>query len=173
MGVHLAQGGLDEHAVADALGKLRFFEESAALGGGASQATDEAAPTEVASEDETGLPGVAVGPEWELGAFVVSISSKRRVRRLHQVGSCWMTPGVDYKDFQVLGQGAPSAEQFDQFCKLCWRDGGPVLGAAAVGSAGPAPGAGSESGGSGETASSSSGSGEVEEAAAPRVGRPV
>ena len=112
---------------------------------------------------------MAVGPDWELGAFVVSISAKQRVRRLHQVGSCWMTPGVDYKEYEVLGQSPPSAEQFDQFCKLCWRGGGPIGEKAAVEAAASSRGAGSEAGSSGETASSSSEAGGDEEAAAQRA----
>jgi hypothetical protein len=77
-----------------------------------------------------GRPGVdrEVGRDL-LGKFVVSVSGKLRLRRLHCIGSCWMWPGRDYRSFEIVGDDPPRADQFDAVCRLCWRrDTAPVAG---------------------------------------------
>ena len=66
------------------------------------------APTEAASEDTPALPPDVA----EMGCFVISVSEKRKIRRLHRVGSCWMRPGVDYRNFEILGMDPPRAAQY-------------------------------------------------------------
>ena len=56
-----------------------------------------------------------------VGGYVVSISG--RIRRLHFIGNCWMTPGVDYKDFEELGWERPDPSRYTTFCKKCWSCG--------------------------------------------------
>ena len=36
-------------------------------------------------------------------------------------------PGIDYHEFVVLGMEAPTANQFDLFCKHCWPDEDPPV----------------------------------------------
>ena len=56
-----------------------------------------------------------------VGGYVVSISN--RIRRLHLIGACWMTPGVDYAEFEELGWERPDPSTYTTFCKKCWPRG--------------------------------------------------
>ena len=58
--------------------------------------------------------------------YVVSISGKKRLRRLHFRGSCHRIPGIDYLDFEDFGHHLPAESQYDDYCHQCWRDSGPV-----------------------------------------------
>ena len=51
--------------------------------------------------------------------FYVSESGKTRMRILHQLGACWMVPGVDYFSFVHHGTVAPFPETFTKVCKWC------------------------------------------------------
>ncbi len=61
------------------------------------------------------LPSDAVG-------YVVSISGKRLFRRLHRLGGCHRVPGVDYREFELLGVDFPPSTAYDGHCAQCWRD---------------------------------------------------
>jgi hypothetical protein len=71
--------------------------------------------------------GTAAGGEPEeeqvITGYVISISNKRRIRRLHLVGACYRQPGVDYQEYQVLGDEVPEASEYDDFCRSCWSGG--------------------------------------------------
>ena len=41
------------------------------------------------------------------------------MRILHQLGSCWKVPGVDYFSFVHHGTIAPSPETYTKVCKWC------------------------------------------------------
>ena len=41
------------------------------------------------------------------------------MRILHQLGACWMVPGVDYFSFAHYGAVAPSPETYTKVCKWC------------------------------------------------------
>ena len=41
------------------------------------------------------------------------------MRILHQLGSCWMVPGVDDFSFTHHGTVAPSLETYTKVCKWC------------------------------------------------------
>jgi len=56
--------------------------------------------------------------------FVVSLS-KSDWRRLHRVGGCARHPGVHYLRFELLGDERPKPEEYDDFCRQCWKSGGP------------------------------------------------
>ena len=51
--------------------------------------------------------------------------SKSEWRRLHRLGGCSRHPGVHYLQFELLGDERPKPEEYDDFCRQCWRSGGP------------------------------------------------
>ena len=55
--------------------------------------------------------------------FYISRSGKKRIRTLHQLGSCFMVPGVDYLDYIFLGRSFPHSGTFDNVCKQCAKKG--------------------------------------------------
>ena len=57
----------------------------------------------------------------EIKGFYVSVSEKKKIRRLHCAGACWRLPGRDYKDFVALGEDPPDPAEFDVKCRDCWR----------------------------------------------------
>ena len=57
----------------------------------------------------------------DVGGYVVSISN--RIRRLHLIGACSHTPGVDYREFEELGWSRPDPTAYTTFCKKCWPNG--------------------------------------------------
>jgi len=56
--------------------------------------------------------------------YVVSIS-KTNWRRLHRLGGCSRHPGVHYLQYELLGAGKPRPEDYDDYCRQCWRAGAP------------------------------------------------
>ena len=56
--------------------------------------------------------------------FVVSLS-RSDWRRLHRIGGCARHPGVHYLRYELLGNDRPAPEAYDDFCRQCWRVGGP------------------------------------------------
>jgi len=56
--------------------------------------------------------------------YVVSLS-KSDWRRLHRIGGCARHPGVHYLRYELLGDAKPAPESYDDFCRQCWRAGGP------------------------------------------------
>ena len=82
-----------------------------------------AQPEEDTSPEFDGFgPGSAaeMGEE-ELKGFYISYTRKRHFARLHRVGGCHRTPGIDVHDFQYLDE--PHEAAWDEFCKQCWRHG--------------------------------------------------
>ena len=57
--------------------------------------------------------------------YVISISGKKQLRRLHYCGACYRTPGVDYIDFENRGKTLPAEYEYDDYCHQCWRDSHP------------------------------------------------
>jgi hypothetical protein len=55
--------------------------------------------------------------------YIISISAKKRVRRLHLMGACHRIPGLDYVDYEVAGDQCPSSDKYDDYCRHCWRGG--------------------------------------------------
>ena len=52
--------------------------------------------------------------------YVVSISGKRGFRRLNLLGSCYRSLGVDYQNYELLGETLLAAEEYDDICGKCW-----------------------------------------------------
>ncbi len=64
--------------------------------------------------------------------YVVSVSGKRGLRRLHRWGWCHRVPGVDYRRFVEFGDRCPEPHAYDDYCHQCWRgDARPTAGAEA------------------------------------------
>jgi len=89
----------------------------------------EAPPTPPA--EPAGLPvavpvlPVAPTPEGPpTSGFVVSLS-RSDWRRLHRIGGCARLPGVHYLRFELLGDDKPGPEAYDDYCRQCWKAGGP------------------------------------------------
>ena len=59
-----------------------------------------------------------------VSGFVVSLS-KSDWRRLHRIGGCARHPGVHYLRFEWLGDERPKPEEYGDFCRQCWKTGGP------------------------------------------------
>jgi len=55
---------------------------------------------------------------------VVSIS-RSDWRRLHRIGGCARHPGIHYLQYELLGAGKPQPEDYDDYCRQCWKSGGP------------------------------------------------
>ena len=60
------------------------------------------------------------------GTYVVSILKRGRFKRLHRVGECSLSPGIDYKSFEVLGEDEPSEALYSARCRNCFK-GQPVF----------------------------------------------
>jgi hypothetical protein len=95
-----------------------------------------AAPhTPIVLRDGTVMDRVPVGPPPECepegdappAGFIISITSRRRMRRLHHASGCWRVPGLDYALFEHHGETLPGPELYDLRCKDCWAKN--VLGA--------------------------------------------
>jgi len=52
--------------------------------------------------------------------FVCSVS-KAGWRRLHRLGGCARLPGIHYLEYDFLGVERPTLDQYDDYCKQCWR----------------------------------------------------
>ena len=55
------------------------------------------------------------------GTYVVSLLKHGRFKRLHRVGECSLSPGIDYKSFDVIGEEEPSDTLFSARCRNCFR----------------------------------------------------
>jgi len=58
--------------------------------------------------------------------YVISIRPRSGFRRLHLLGACPRKPGVDYLRYVQMGTKCPPAEEFNDYCKQCWRESVPV-----------------------------------------------
>jgi hypothetical protein len=89
-----------------------------------------------ATGSSTPIPPTGASDTLPLGerGYVVSISMKHRLRRLHYLGRCHRVPGVHYQEYEFLGGDRPGEDAYDDYCRQCWRD--PEAAAAAVNQAG-------------------------------------
>ena len=87
-------------------------------------------------DEEVTSPADSVGEkvdlvEWELdlpdptlevgiGTYVLSVVGRAKRRTLHQVGGCYRIPGVDYKDFVVVGEVRPELKPGERLCGTCF-----------------------------------------------------
>ena len=59
--------------------------------------------------------------------FYVSITCKKRFRRLHQLGWCWRRPGHGVLDWQPISAQDVEDRKFDAPCKDCCGKSLPVM----------------------------------------------
>jgi len=89
---------------------------------------DEAPPTPPLREEASaaGLPPLPVEatPGPPASGYVVSLS-RSDWRKLHRIGGCTRHPGVHYLRFELLGDARPAPEDYDDYCRQCWRTGSP------------------------------------------------
>ena len=52
--------------------------------------------------------------------FIVSITDKGRMRRLHFLGACGRRPGEHYRDWRHYGECPPRADEVDARCRVCF-----------------------------------------------------
>ena len=57
----------------------------------------------------------------EISGYVASISRKHGFRRLRCLGKCHRVPGVDYANFEELGDAMLGPSKYDDVCGQCWR----------------------------------------------------
>ena len=55
--------------------------------------------------------------------FYICRSGKKTVRTLHQLGRCYLLPGVDYMDCTFASNAMPKRAGYDGVCRLCAREG--------------------------------------------------
>jgi len=90
---------------------------------GAAPPTPPVQPADV-QEARPVLPVAATQDGPPTSGYVVSIS-RSDWRRLHRIGGCSRHPGVHYLSFELLGNDRPAPEAYDDYCRQCWRVGGP------------------------------------------------
>ena len=73
-----------------------------------------------AKEPEVDLVEEDAPPE---SGYVVSMSGRKGLRRLHYIGLCHRLLGIDYLRWEALGEAEPGEEQYDACCKQCWPKG--------------------------------------------------
>jgi len=76
------------------------------------------------AEEPPQLPVAEASGGPPASGYVVSLS-KSDWRRLHRIGGCARHPGVHYLRYELLGDSKPGPESYDDFCRQCWRSGGP------------------------------------------------
>ncbi len=166
---HLSERGCTEEEVARVINVLRVFpgdsvveplwhqvteerfpkgeQDSGGTASGSAQSGPAAKTRRIevsdTSEDETRVSRVQ--------GYVISISRRRGGRRLHKIGLCDRRPGVHYKDFLLKGATRPPPEDYDEYCRDCWREGVEPRGREST-----SMGLGSDTGSSRRTSSSSS-----------------
>ena len=55
--------------------------------------------------------------------FYISCSGKKKVRSLHQLGKCYLLPGVDFMNYTFAGNTFPNKAEYDTDRRLCARVG--------------------------------------------------
>jgi len=125
----LEERAVDETVVKKQLRRLRFLQKSQqeSMLGAADVAgrrpIEEKKDEEPEEEDpkdwdmeefEAGI----IDPVSEVptGTYVMSLVGMSRKRTLHQVGACYRKPGLDYRDFVVIGENRPELVAGERLC---------------------------------------------------------
>ena len=69
-------------------------------------------------ELEVNLPDTTL--EIGVGTYVLSVVGRSKKRTLHQVGGCYRIPGVDYRDYVVVGDVRPELCTGERLCGTCF-----------------------------------------------------
>ncbi len=96
-------------------------------GSASAGSSTDAAPPRQGSHSVDGrdiqLPGNNPRLPSDAKGYVVSISKKTGYRRLHALGRCYRVPGIDYGQFELLGEDPPPERLYDGYCAQCWKSG--------------------------------------------------
>ena len=100
-------------------------EGAGALDSGASEVRRGVEVPPTSPGDELDLEGLeAEAPdemvEIGMGIYVMSLVGRSKRRTLHQVGSCYRRPGLDYKDYVVIGDQRPELKAGERLCGSCF-----------------------------------------------------
>ena len=79
----------------------------------------------VVEDEEKPIPLRARLPPDATG-YVVSISARIKVRRLHKLHACYRVPGIDYHDWELMGDEPPDPSSYDCACSQCFGKGAAV-----------------------------------------------
>ena len=52
---------------------------------------------------------------------ILSIVGRSKKRTLHVIGGCYRVPGVDYRDFVVVGDVRPQLAEGERLCAVCFN----------------------------------------------------
>ena len=86
---------------------------SGAPGGAGQESEDE--------DDEQGMLAKPLPEDEEVPwGYVISITRGGRHRKLHNVGSCRLIPGLDYKEYEVWGARLPPSSELNSRCGNCF-----------------------------------------------------
>ena len=125
----LLERGVKEDRAKDQLKRLRFqleayrMEQEGCLSARARRLQEES-PTEIAAEDvdldEMELTAEEAFTTYPLGTFIMSIVGRSKRRTLHVIGGCYRVPGVDYREFVVIGSDRPQLKEGEKLCAVCF-----------------------------------------------------
>lgn len=125
----MLERGVTEERARSQLKRLRFqleayrLEQEGCLSARAQRLQAES-PTEIAVEDvdleELELTSQEAMTTYGLGTYVMSIVGRSKKRTLHVIGGCYRTPGVDYRDFVVVGSERPKLQDGEKLCAVCF-----------------------------------------------------
>eukprot|EP00972_Heterocapsa_arctica_P010865 1591772-Heterocapsa_arctica.AAC.1 len=141
MARHLRALGDEEDDIGKAKENLRYFgdgrrgraissegkapSESASCSGSAAESV-----ASIATVPHRGFQEVERAAEVPVAiptqGYFVSIRPGSGFRRLHLLGACGRRPGVDYLLYQFVGIKCPSTDEYHDWCRQCWRSGGPA-----------------------------------------------
>ena len=66
------------------------------------------------SSDETRI-------SYGMGTYILSVVGRSKRRTLHVIGGCYRVPGVDYRDFVVVGDVRPQLAEGERLCAVCFN----------------------------------------------------
>ena len=78
-------------------------------------------PSEVSATPSKRPRICEVVPVIERG-FVISLTQKKKITRLHYIGACHRTPGVFYQHYEYWGSVEPERERYMYRRKDCWPE---------------------------------------------------
>ena len=144
----LEERAVDEAVVKKQLRRLRFLQKSQQESMLGAADTVRRGPIEEKKDEE---PEEEDPKDWDMeefeagivdpvsevltGTYVMSLVGRSRKRTLHQVGACYRKPGLDYRDFVVIGENRAELVAGERLCGSCFgaaiskfRLGGGLLG---------------------------------------------
>lgn len=129
----LRDRGVKEELISQQLRRLRFHQKAHREGmvGALEESTLRSEGWERPPTSPVDEPGEIDLEEWEVegpdemmeignGTYVMSLVGRSKKRTLHQIGGCYRRPGIDYKDYVVLGNVRPELKMGEKLCGTCF-----------------------------------------------------